>query len=80
MAGFVEAHEGSTAAVVAAYEAELARMQALKQERMGVFVANARAEIAALWDELMLGPAERAEFAPLHDGKPTLAFSLRAGR
>jgi protein regulator of cytokinesis 1 len=69
MAGFVEAHEGSTAAVVAAYEDELARMEGLKRERMGVFVANARAEITALWDELMVSPEERADYAPFYDGE-----------
>jgi hypothetical protein len=37
VSGFVQAREGSTAAVVDAYKANLARMQALKQEHLGVF-------------------------------------------
>ena len=65
---FVENHRGSTEAVVKAYEEELERMLELKRESMSVFVGNARVEIEALWDELMYGEEERAEFAPFTDG------------
>ena len=68
MDGFVEAHRGSTDEVVAAYEEELERMMELKRERMGVFVCNARAEIARLWDDMMVGEDERRDFAPFVDG------------
>lgn len=68
MDGFVEAHRGSTEAVVAEYEDELERMMELKRERMGVFVGNARDEIERLWDDMMIGEDERRDFAPFVDG------------
>ena len=43
-------------------------MLELKRERMAEFVENARAEITKLWEELMLGDDERAEFAAYYDG------------
>lgn len=69
MDAFVDANQGSTAATVAAYEEELERMMEYKRERMGEFVANAREEIGRLWDTLMVGEEERADFAPLVDGQ-----------
>ncbi|KZT25862.1 hypothetical protein NEOLEDRAFT_1132852 [Neolentinus lepideus HHB14362 ss-1] len=71
MDGFVEAHRGSTEEVVRGYEEELERMLELKRERMSVFVGNAREEIDRLWEELMVGEAERAEFAPFFDDEHT---------
>ncbi|EJD08479.1 uncharacterized protein FOMMEDRAFT_116908 [Fomitiporia mediterranea MF3/22] len=65
--GFVENNRGSTEAVVRSYEEELERMLELKRERMSVFIGNAREEIEVLWDELMYGEMERAEFAPFTD-------------
>ena len=44
-------------------------MMELKRERMGTFVENARAEITKLWDDLMVGQEERADFAPFADGE-----------
>ena len=66
---FVEAQRGSTDGTVRAYEEELDRMMELKRERMGTFVENARAEITKLWDDLMVGEEERAEFASFVDGE-----------
>ena len=43
-------------------------MLELKQDRMGVFIGNARAEIETLWDELMFGEEDRADFIPFTDG------------
>ncbi|TFK50465.1 hypothetical protein OE88DRAFT_1660884 [Heliocybe sulcata] len=71
MDGFVEAHRGSTEDVVREYEEELERMLELKRERMSVFVGNAREEIERLWEELMVGDAERADFAPFFDDEHT---------
>lgn len=68
MDAFMDAHQGSTEAVVAAYEEELERMLELKRERMGTFVENARQEIHKLWDELMIGEEERTNFALMFDG------------
>jgi Ase1/PRC1/MAP65 family protein len=65
---FVESHRGSTEASVRAYEEELDRMLELKRERMSTFVENARQEITKLWDELMFGEEERADFASFADG------------
>lgn len=65
---FVEAHRGSTQETVQEYEEELERMLELKRERMGTFVESAREEIVKLWDDLMVGEDERADFAPFADG------------
>ena len=48
---------------------ELERMLELKREKMSTFVENARDEIRKLWDELMVGEEEQADFAPFADGK-----------
>ena len=69
---FVEAHRGSTQDTVQQYEEELERMLELKRERMGTFVENAREEIVKLWDDLMVGDEERADFPPFADGTPSL--------
>ena len=67
---FVETHKGSTEETVQEYEEELERMLELKRERMGAFVESAREEIVKLWDELMIGEEEKADFAPFIDGRP----------
>jgi Ase1/PRC1/MAP65 family protein len=69
MDGFVDAHRGSTEETIREYEAELERMLELKRERMSSFVENARGEIAKLWDELLIGEEERADFTPYFDGE-----------
>ncbi|KZT02855.1 uncharacterized protein LAESUDRAFT_729833 [Laetiporus sulphureus 93-53] len=71
MDGFVETQRGSTETTVKAYEDELERMLELKRERMSTFVENAREEIVKLWDELMIGDEERADFAPFADDEHT---------
>ena len=73
---FVENNRGSTEEVVRSYESELERMLELKRERMSVFVGNARQEIEALWDELMYGEEQRAEFAPFTDGSSSFFLHL----
>lgn len=65
---FVDNNRGSTKEVVLSYESELERMLELKRDRMSVFIGNARGEIEALWDELMIGQGERADFIPFTDG------------
>ncbi|KIY72254.1 hypothetical protein CYLTODRAFT_388873 [Cylindrobasidium torrendii FP15055 ss-10] len=71
MDAFVDAHRGSTDETVREYEEELERMLELKRERMGAFIASAREEIVKLWDELMVGDEERADFAPFADDEHT---------
>jgi hypothetical protein len=66
---FVEAHRGSTEETVKEYEEELERMLELKRERMSAFIESARGEIMRLWDDLMIGDEERADFAPFADGE-----------
>jgi protein regulator of cytokinesis 1 len=66
---FVENHRGSTEETVQEYEEELERMMELKRERMGTFVESAREEIVRLWNDLLIGEEERADFAPFADGK-----------
>ncbi|KAF9465929.1 microtubule associated protein-domain-containing protein [Collybia nuda] len=71
MDAFVEAHRGSTEETIREYEEELERMLELKRERMGAFVQSAREEIMRLWDDLMVGDDERADFAPFADDEHT---------
>ncbi|KAF5381777.1 hypothetical protein D9615_005436 [Tricholomella constricta] len=71
MDAFVEAHRGSNEETVSEYEEELERMLELKRERMGTFVHSAREEIMKLWDDLMVGDDERADFAPFADDEHT---------
>ncbi|RPD65486.1 hypothetical protein L226DRAFT_456522 [Lentinus tigrinus ALCF2SS1-7] len=71
MDAFVEAQRGTTEVTIKAYEEELERMLELKRERMGTFIENARTEITKLWDELMVGEEERADFAPFFDDEHT---------
>ena len=68
MDAFVETHRGSTEETVQEYEEELERMLELKRERMSTFVGSAREEIMKLWNDLMVGEEERADFAPFADG------------
>ncbi|KAI0700321.1 microtubule associated protein-domain-containing protein [Cytidiella melzeri] len=68
---FVEANRGSTEETIRTYEGELDRMLELKRERMSTFVENARVEITNLWDDLMVGEEERADFAPFADDEHT---------
>lgn len=75
MDAFVETHRGSTVETVQEYEEELERMLELKMERMSTFVENAREEIVKLWNDLMIGEEERADFAPFADGKLSLSKS-----
>lgn len=71
MDAFVETHRGSTEETVREYEEELERMLELKRERMGMFIESAREEIVRLWDDLMVGEEERAEWAPFVDDEHT---------
>ncbi|PIL27511.1 hypothetical protein GSI_10662 [Ganoderma sinense ZZ0214-1] len=71
MDAFVEAQRGTTDITIKAYEEELERMLELKRERMGTFIENARTEITKLWDDLMVGEEERADFAPFVDDEHT---------
>jgi hypothetical protein len=66
---FVENHRGSTEETIQEYEEELERMLELKRERMGAFVESAREEIVRLWNDLLIGEEERADFAPFADGE-----------
>ena len=78
MDAFVEAQRGTTEDTIRAYEEELERMLELKRERMGTFIENARDEIVKLWDDLMVGEEERADFAPFVDGKSQISIASNA--
>ncbi|CAK5262242.1 unnamed protein product [Mycena citricolor] len=71
MDAFVEHHRGSTEDTVLEYEEELERMLELKRDRMGTFVLSAREEVEKLWDELMVGEAERSDWHPFYDDEHT---------
>ncbi|KAG8880514.1 hypothetical protein FRB98_005042 [Tulasnella sp. 332] len=68
---FVEENRGSTEQTVAVYQTELDRLLALKKESMSIFIRNAREEIVTLWDDLILGEEERAEFNAFVDDEHT---------
>ncbi|KAF8326231.1 microtubule associated protein-domain-containing protein [Cantharellus anzutake] len=63
--GFVERNRGTTDDVIQAYEAELARMTELKLQSLSGFIAIVRGELQSLWVDLMMGPNDRALFAPM---------------
>ncbi|KAG8904581.1 hypothetical protein FRB99_001544 [Tulasnella sp. 403] len=68
---FVEVNRGSREENVAAYEAELERLLRLKSESLALFISNAREEITALWDELVIPEDERGDFSPFVDDEFT---------
>lgn len=68
MDAFVENHRGSTEETVREYEEELERMVNLKRQRMSTFIQSAREEVVKIWDYLMIGDDERADFTPFVDG------------
>ncbi|EJT99586.1 hypothetical protein DACRYDRAFT_117795 [Dacryopinax primogenitus] len=74
---FVESATGTTGASVQAYEAELERMEALKREKMSLFITNAREEISTLWEAMMYGEDERERFAPFYDDDHTEELLVR---
>lgn len=76
MDSFVEMHRGSREETIRQYEEELDRMLELKQERMGQFIESAREEITKLWNDLMVGAEEKADFAPFADGACNKALHL----
>jgi protein regulator of cytokinesis 1 len=72
---FVEDHRGTTEEVVCVYEKKLEEMLVRKREEIGTFIKNAREDIVKLWDNLMIGEDERADFAPFVDGNGILSLS-----
>lgn len=66
---FVELNRGSTGENIRAYELELERMLEMKRESMSVFIANSRAEIEHLWEDLLWSEEEREAFTAFHDGE-----------
>jgi Ase1/PRC1/MAP65 family protein len=66
---FVERWRGTGEESVKAYEEECERMCEVRAKSLGVFVGNARDEIEALWEELMVGDMERREFTAFSDGE-----------
>jgi protein regulator of cytokinesis 1 len=65
---FLGQHQGLGMKTLRACEEELERMRGLKQERMSELVAEARARVAELWDELHAGPEERASVPEMQPG------------
>ena len=43
-------------------------MTELKLQSLSGFIAVVRGEIQVLWDDLMMGPNDRASFAPMWTG------------
>lgn len=64
MEDFVNAWMGSTADVVGAYGAELARMLVLKRSNLSAFIQKERQALTALWDALYLSFPTRLESFP----------------
>ncbi|GAN09313.1 microtubule associated protein [Mucor ambiguus] len=61
---FLMANRGLTTKDLDKFEAELARLNALKQERIGDFLQTAKEELVSLWDKLYYTDKQRAQFQP----------------
>ncbi|KAL9541194.1 hypothetical protein MBANPS3_009259 [Mucor bainieri] len=61
---FLMANRGLTTKDLDKFEAELTKLNALKQERIGDFLQTAKEELASLWDKLYYTDKQRAQFQP----------------
>jgi len=49
---------------IEAGERELGRLLEMKKTMLGQLIQDVRGQITTLWEEMEVGPAERADFAP----------------
>ncbi|KAK4519234.1 translation elongation factor 2 [Mucor velutinosus] len=61
---FLMANRGLTTKDLDKFEAELTKLNALKQERIGDFLQTAKEELVSLWDKLYYTDKQRAQFQP----------------
>ncbi|EPB86100.1 hypothetical protein HMPREF1544_07088 [Mucor circinelloides 1006PhL] len=61
---FLMANRGLTPKDLDKFEAELTKLNALKQERIGDFLQTAKEELTSLWDKLYYTEKQRAQFQP----------------
>ncbi|KAI8636609.1 microtubule associated protein-domain-containing protein [Parasitella parasitica] len=61
---FLMANRGLTSKDLDKFENELAKLNQLKQERIGDFIQTAKEELASLWDRLYFNEKQRAQFQP----------------
>jgi protein regulator of cytokinesis 1 len=67
--GFLAANRGCGMRTINEFEDELARLNELKRQNLGVFVEAARDQIQQLWDSLYFSEEEMLEFTPAFSGK-----------
>ncbi|GAA5873828.1 hypothetical protein JCM3774_000695 [Rhodotorula dairenensis] len=81
MDDFVNRHMGSTIEVVNAYQAELARMLALKRTNMSVFIQRERGTMTELWDRLYTSYPQRLVEFPAYSisVEPTKVWNAAHG-
>ncbi|GAA5968403.1 hypothetical protein JCM11641_007626 [Rhodosporidiobolus odoratus] len=81
MEEFVNRWMGSTMDVVNAYQAELARMLALKRTNLATFICRERALLSTLWDTLYLSHPQRLAQFPAYSisVEPTRVWNAAHG-
>lgn len=66
--GFLNANRGCGMRAINEYEDELARLNELKRQNLGLFVEDSRLKIQQLWDSLYFSEEEMLEFTPAFSG------------
>lgn len=66
--GFLTANRGCGMRTINEYEDELARLNELKRQNLGLFVEDSRLKIQQLWDSLYFSEEEMLEFTPAFSG------------
>ena len=66
---FIAANRGCGMRIINEFEDELARLNELKRQNLGLFVEEARVRLQGLWDGLYFSEEEMLEFTPAFSGK-----------
>jgi Ase1/PRC1/MAP65 family protein len=72
---FLAKNRGCGMRVLNEYEDELAKLNELKKQNLGLFVEEARIQLQGLWDEMYFSEDEMLAFAPAFSGK-ALQFTI----
>jgi protein regulator of cytokinesis 1 len=70
--GFLTSNRGCGMRTINEFEDELARLNELKRQNLGLFVEDSRLKIQQLWDSLYFSEEEMLEFTPAFSGKSFL--------
>lgn len=72
---FLAANRGCGMRPINEYEDELARLNELKRQNLGLFVEETRVRLQDLWDGLYFSEEEMLEFTPAFSGKCSLSLT-----